>query len=125
MPIDRMQRRVFLAVLGGAVVAWPLAAVSVEARILNIVAIGASNTAGWGVGSENSFPSVLQVLLRKRGINATVTNAGIPGDVTAGMLNRLDRRRPPAPTWSCFSRVATICAFSEPRSAALRTSTRS
>jgi acyl-CoA thioesterase I len=94
MPIDRMQRRVFLAVLGGAIVAWPLAAVSVEARILNIVAIGASNTAGWGVGSENSFPSVLQVLLRKRGINATVTNAGIPGDITAGMLNRLDSAAP-------------------------------
>ncbi len=93
MPFDRLKRREFLALLG-SVVAWPLAASAVEARILNIVAIGASNTAGWGVGAQNSFPSILQVLLRKKGINANVANAGIPGDVTGGMLNRLDSAVP-------------------------------
>lgn len=66
----------------------------VEAAPLNIVAIGASNTAGWGVGSQNAFPAQLQALLRKRGIDANVTNAGVPGDVTAGMLRRLDSAVP-------------------------------
>jgi acyl-CoA thioesterase I len=66
----------------------------VEAKPLNIVAIGASNTSGWGVGSQNAFPAILQALLRKKGLNAKVTNAGIFGDVTAGMLNRLDATVP-------------------------------
>ena len=61
-----------------------------QAAPLNIVAIGASNTTGFGVGEANAYPAVLQALLRKRGINANVTNAGVNGDVTAGMLSRLE-----------------------------------
>ena len=60
------------------------------AATLNIVAVGASNTSGLGVGAQNAYPAVLQALLRKRGIDANVTNAGVNGDVTAGMLSRLD-----------------------------------
>ncbi len=75
--------------------AWTIGAVlialsSVNAMALNIVAIGASNTSGWGVGAQNAYPAVLQALLRKKGINANVTNAGVLGDVTAGMRTRLD-----------------------------------
>ena len=66
----------------------------VEAAPVNIVAIGASNRAGWGVRLENAYPARLQALLRKRGIEANVANAGIPGDVTAGMLRRLDSAVP-------------------------------
>jgi acyl-CoA thioesterase I len=66
----------------------------VEAAALNIVALGASNTAGWGVGIENAFPTVLEKLLREKGIDASVANAGIPGDITAGMLSRLDSAVP-------------------------------
>jgi acyl-CoA thioesterase I len=89
MQFDRLKRRELIALLASVAVALPFAALSIEAKALNIVAIGASNTAGWGVGSQNAFPAILQALLRKKGINANVTNAGIPGDVTAGMLNRL------------------------------------
>jgi acyl-CoA thioesterase I len=62
----------------------------VAAATLNIVAVGASNTTGFGVGSDHAYPALLQDMLRKRGINANVTNAGSNGDVTAGMLRRLD-----------------------------------
>jgi acyl-CoA thioesterase I len=61
-----------------------------QAAPLNIVAIGASNTSGFGVGAQSAYPALLQTMLRKKGIDANVTNAGVAGDVTAGMLNRLD-----------------------------------
>jgi acyl-CoA thioesterase I len=69
-------------------------AAPVEAAALNIVAIGASNTSGFGVGEQNAYPAQLQALLRKKGIDAHVTNAGALGDVTAGMLRRLDAAVP-------------------------------
>src|ERR1700684_1868771 len=65
-----------------------------EAAALNIVAIGASNTTGFGVGAQNAYPAQLQALLRKKGIDANVTNAGANGDVTAGMLSRIDAAVP-------------------------------
>src|SRR5215471_9655502 len=61
-----------------------------QARPLYIVAIGASNTSGLGVSEQNAYPAVLERLLRQKGIDAHVTNAGVWGDVTSGMRNRLD-----------------------------------
>jgi len=77
-----------------AVAAALALAAPAEAATLHIVAIGASNTTGFGVGEQNSYPAVLQALLRKRGIDADVTNAGVNGDVTAGMLRRIDAAVP-------------------------------
>jgi acyl-CoA thioesterase I len=57
---------------------------------INIVAIGASNTAGWGVGSQNAYPTQLEVMLKAKGYNVQVANAGKSFDTTAGMLRRLD-----------------------------------
>jgi acyl-CoA thioesterase I len=71
-----------------------LTAAPLQARPLNIVAIGASNTSGLGVGEQNAYPAVLERLLHQKGIDAHVTNAGISGDVTAGMRNRLDAAVP-------------------------------
>jgi len=65
-----------------------------QAAQLKIVAIGASNTSGLGVGAAAAYPAQLQMLLRKRGIDANVINAGVSGDVTAGMLKRLDASVP-------------------------------
>ncbi len=88
-PLNSMHRlaRTFAVALALAGFAF---AAPVAARPLNIVAIGASNTTGFGVGEQNAYPAVLQALLRKRGIPANVINAGVNGDVTAGMLRRLD-----------------------------------
>jgi len=70
------------------------AGIPAGAAALRIVAIGASNTHGWYVGNEGAFPAQLQALLRKRGIHAQVTNAGVPFDTTSMMLRRLDRDVP-------------------------------
>jgi acyl-CoA thioesterase-1 len=61
-----------------------------------IVALGASNTYGRGVGKHSggvdesrAFPAQLQALLAEQSCNATVANEGIPGDTTEGMFGRL------------------------------------
>jgi acyl-CoA thioesterase I len=81
-----------IAIVAAAVVA--LGATPLQARPLNIVAIGASNTSGLGVGEQNAYPAVLERLLRQKGIDAHVVNAGVWGDVTGGMRNRLDATVP-------------------------------
>ena len=60
------------------------------AQPVTIVAVGASNTSGWGVGEQNAYPARLEALLRARGIGARVINAGVPYDTTAAMLRRID-----------------------------------
>ena len=57
---------------------------------LRIVVIGASNTSGWGVGTTNAFPARLEALLRAKGYDAHVVNAGVPFETTVGMLERID-----------------------------------
>jgi acyl-CoA thioesterase I len=61
---------------------------------VTIVALGASNTEGWGVSASDAYPAKLEAMLNARGIEATVMNAGIAGDTTGGMLGRLERAVP-------------------------------
>src|SRR5262245_35643463 len=67
---------------------------TVDAAPLRIVAIGASNTHGWYVGNQGAYPTKLQALLRAKGIDAQVTNAGVPFETTGLMLRRMDRDAP-------------------------------
>src|SRR5258708_13340624 len=60
-----------------------------------IVALGASSTAGYGVGASASFPAQLEAMLRAKGRRMSVRNAGISGDTTGGMLARLSGAVPP------------------------------
>ena len=57
---------------------------------LRIVAIGASNTSGWGVGDANAYPARLEALLRANGYDAHIINAGVPFETTNGMRARID-----------------------------------
>ena len=70
-----------------------LAASNLAARpavAATVVALGASNTYGKGVGRDEAFPAQLEAILRAKGLNVHVVNAGINGDTTEGMLQRLD-----------------------------------
>jgi acyl-CoA thioesterase-1 len=59
-----------------------------------IVAFGASSTAGYGVGESAAFPALVGEILRARGRPMSVSNAGVSGDTTGGMLARLSNAVP-------------------------------
>ncbi len=58
-----------------------------RAEGMTIVALGASNTVG---RSGASYPAELEALLKAKGYDVRVINAGVNGDTTAGMAARLD-----------------------------------
>jgi acyl-CoA thioesterase-1 len=59
-----------------------------------IVALGASSTAGYGVGASSAYPAQLEAMLRAKGRPMSVSNAGVSGDTTGGMLARLSSAVP-------------------------------
>ncbi len=60
------------------------------AEKLNIVALGDSLTAGYGLPPEDGFVPQLQAWLIAHGQDVAVENAGVSGDTTAGGVSRLD-----------------------------------
>ena len=57
---------------------------------LQIVVLGDSLVAGYGLGPGEAFPERLQAALRERGHEISIVNAGVSGDTTTGGLARLD-----------------------------------
>jgi acyl-CoA thioesterase-1 len=62
---------------------------------ITIVALGDSLTAGLGLANQDAFPSKLQRALAAKGLDVTVSNAGVSGDTASGGLARLDWSVPP------------------------------
>jgi acyl-CoA thioesterase-1 len=73
-------------------IACALAAVPARAqdKPVNIVVLGDSLSAGFGLAGEASFPSRLSAALKAKGIAANINNAGVSGDTASGGLERLD-----------------------------------
>jgi acyl-CoA thioesterase-1 len=59
-------------------------------RPVQIVVLGDSLSAGFGLPADAAFPARLAQALKAKGIAATVTNAGVSGDTASGGLARLD-----------------------------------
>jgi acyl-CoA thioesterase-1 len=57
---------------------------------IKILALGTSITQGYGLPPGTDFTVQLQSALKRDGIDAVVTNAGVSGDTSAGGLARLD-----------------------------------
>lgn len=57
---------------------------------VKILALGTSLTQGYGLPPGTELASLLQARLKAKGIDATVINAGVSGDTSAGGLSRLD-----------------------------------
>lgn len=79
------------AILAAALLAGMAVTHSASAQV---VALGASNTEGHGVGSSAAYPAQLQGMLQAKGSRTTVSNAGVFGDTTSGMLSRLSSSVP-------------------------------
>jgi acyl-CoA thioesterase I len=62
----------------------------VLAATVRIVALGDSNTYGYGVPRDRTYPAQLETLLKAKGYDVTITNAGRNGDMTAEGMARLD-----------------------------------
>lgn len=60
------------------------------AQDVHIFALGDSLTAGFGLPTQLGFVPQLQAHLRRHGVRARVTNAGVSGDTAAQGLQRLD-----------------------------------
>lgn len=65
--------------------------VRADERVVRIVVLGDSLTAGYGVPARDAFPDKLEFALRARGQSAAVANAGVSGDTAARGLARLNR----------------------------------
>ena len=63
---------------------------SYAAAPVKILMIGTSLTQGYGLPPGTEIPVVLQARLKAAGVAATVINAGVSGDTSAGGLARID-----------------------------------
>ena len=86
--------KIFWASLFTAVLLFGPATGVTSAHAATVVALGASNTYGKGVSRQQAYPAQLEALLRARGLQVQVINAGINGDTTGGMLRRLGQAVP-------------------------------
>ncbi|MGE0501079.1 MAG: arylesterase [Rhizobiaceae bacterium] len=71
-----------------AVLVSALAAPAAESY--RIVGFGDSLMAGYGLGPGEAVPEKLESLLRAKGHDVVIANAGVSGDTTSGGLSRLD-----------------------------------
>lgn len=67
-----------------------LAGTVAAAGAANIVVLGDSLSAGFGLSADQAFPAQLQKALAARGVAVNVVNAGVSGDTASGGLARLD-----------------------------------
>jgi acyl-CoA thioesterase-1 len=63
---------------------------SAQTKPLKLVAFGDSLTAGYNLPASAAFPTVLEKMLRDKGISVEVANAGVSGDTSQGGLERVE-----------------------------------
>ena len=70
--------------------AFALLCGAAEAKTLQLVVLGDSLSAGYGLKTGARFPEVLEKKLRADGFDVKVTNAGVSGDTAGDGLARFD-----------------------------------
>jgi acyl-CoA thioesterase-1 len=92
----RIPGRFLLQLAATFVISGTMAIVS--AAEAQIVAFGASQVAGTGVGQGEAFPAQLEAMLKAKGYNVSIANAGVYGSTTSDMLGRVDSAVPSGTT---------------------------
>ena len=87
MRVQTVVRIIAAAIWLAASLGSPVAA---SDKLLRIVALGDSLTAGLGLAEPDAFPAKLQQALVAKGMAVSISNAGVSGDTMAGGLARLD-----------------------------------
>ena len=85
-----MVQRLLASVVLALCMFGQFAAAKATERPLNIVVLGNSLSAGFGLTLEDAFPAKLAAALKAKGVAVSVTNAGVSGDTASGGLGRLD-----------------------------------
>ena len=62
---------------------------AVQAETVEVIALGDSLTAGYGLIDQNGFVPKMRAWLEERGLDVRLVNAGVSGDTTAGGLSRV------------------------------------
>ncbi len=79
-----------IALLAFAAIALAASSGLASAKPVRIVALGDSNTYGYRVARDSTYPAQLEAQLRAKGYDVTIVNAGRNGDMTAEGMARLD-----------------------------------
>jgi acyl-CoA thioesterase-1 len=94
-PAIKTGTALFLHAAQGLVVGTLLACpAAVQAAAIEMVALGDSNTNGDGIIRASAWPAQIEKLLRAKGHDVRVRNAGVSGDTTGEALARLERAAP-------------------------------
>jgi len=80
----------FAAALAALMVPFMTGARAAPDGPIKLVALGDSLTAGYRLPADAAFPTVLERLLKAKGADVTVGNAGVSGDTATGGLDRVD-----------------------------------
>lgn len=83
-------RRALAPMLAAAAVVLALPVGAARAETVTVAALGDSLTQGYGLPQGEGLVPQLQAWLDAAGADATVLNAGVSGDTTAGGLSRVD-----------------------------------
>jgi acyl-CoA thioesterase-1 len=59
-------------------------------QVRSLLFVGTSLTAGLGLDPDSAYPALIQRKIDSAGLPFSVTNAGVSGETTAGLLERLD-----------------------------------
>ncbi|OSQ46991.1 arylesterase [Marivita geojedonensis] len=65
------------------------AATAAQAEPIEVIALGDSLTAGYGLIDQNGFVPKMRIWLEEQGLDVRLVNAGVSGDTTAGGLSRV------------------------------------